>query len=509
MNLTICLHCTTKNLHRVFRRYSLKFDLGAAGDRLDRTTFVKHPENPILHKVPCLKLPWNFFFSSFNCFFDTKKMSNNRNSSLEIALIEVTNDSGVANQADVDTWKHCLYDQFPTSNIQYKDGKVEVTVGVPHSGYTVETSLLNDNFNGASIIRTPGNVVFAKFEYVNGKATGACELNYEDGKLFFRGYLKDGYREGTGTEYDKNGNVIFNGNFQKGVRGTKTTKLNGFTVESDTTGNPVLAYKENKKGLKHGMCYYYLNGNVSRGEEWEDGKMKRVVKEFNGNTMVEYDKKGNKVYEGSYVDSLAKGYPRYGKGFVSRTSSRKNGDRVQTKSSGMSKCGKILVLSIAILIVLAAIILGIIYSMMAPCSGYFLQDSFVVHDHACKNKKSFSPFKLLGVQSIEIGNNCFISANEFRVSGLRKLTSLKVGSNSFTDETTLLDPAITRSFHISNCRQLESIEISESSFSYYGELFELLNLPALQSLKIGTIGKESNNFMNSPLELKGLKSLLC
>lgn len=435
-------------------------------------------------------------------------MSNKKNSSLEIALIEVTDDSSAGNQADVDTWKHCLYDQFPTSNIQYKDGGVEVTVGVPHSGYTVETNLLNDNFNGASIIRTPGNVVFAKFEYVNGKATGACELNYEDGKLFFRGYLKDGYREGLGTEYDKNGNVIFNGNFHKGVRGTKTTKLNGFTVESDSSGNPVLAYKENKNGLKHGMCYYYLNGNVSRGEEWENGKMKRVVKEFNGNTMVEYDKKGNKVYEGSYVDSLAKGYARLGKGFVSRTSSKKNGERMQTKSSGMSKLGKILVLSIVILIVLAAIILGIIYSMMAPCSGYFLQNSFVVNDQSCNSKKSFSPFKMLGVQSIEIGNSCFASANEFRVSGLRKLTLLKVGSNSFTNNAILSDPSLTYLFHISDCGQLKSIEIGESSFSYYGELFELVDLPALQSIKIGTLRKESNNFMFSPLELKGLESVL-
>ena len=279
-------------------------------------------------------------------------------------------------------------------------------------------------------------------------------------------------------------------------------------MESDSSGNPVLAYKENKNGLKHGMCYYYLNGNVSRGEEWENGKMKRVVKEFNGNTMVEYDKKGNKVYEGSYVDSLAKGYARFGKGFVSRTSSKKGGERMQTKSSGMSKLGKILVLSIVILIVLAAIILGIIYSMMAPCSGYFLQNSFVVNDESCNSKKSFSPFKMLGVQSIEIGNNCFASANEFRVSGLRKLTSLKVGSNSFTNNAILSDPSLTHLFHISDCGQLKSIEIGESSFSYYGELFELVDLPALQSIKMGTIGKESNNFMFSPLALKGLESVL-
>lgn len=432
-----------------------------------------------------------------------KNVSGQKNSSLEIALIEVANNSGAVYQADIDTWKHCIYDQFPTSNIQYKEGKVEVTVGVPHSGYTIETSLLNDNFNGTSIIRTPGNVVFAKFEYVNGKATGACELNYEDGKLFFRGSLQDGYREGVGTEYDRNGNVIFNGNFSKGVRGTRTTKVGSYIVESDATGNLVSAYKENKEGLKHGMCFYYLNGNVTRGEEWEKGEMKRIVKEFNGNTMIEYDKKGNKVYEGGFVDSLEKGYARTKKGAISRTNSKRN-ENVLQKSSCMSNFGKIVVSSIVVLIVLALTILCILYFQIAPCSGYLFQKSFVVADQQCASKKSFSPLQLLSVGSIEIGNNCFTSANEFKVRGLKQLTSLKVGTNSFTSNTYQSDPTVIYSFHISNCKKLESLEIGEFSFSYYGEQFELLNLPALQSIKIGIVGKESNNFMSSPLELKGV-----
>ena len=435
-------------------------------------------------------------------------MDKNKKSSLEIALIKVRNDSDATYQADVETWKHCLYDQFPTSNVECKDGKVRVSIGVPHSGYTIQTSLLNDNFNGNSVIFTPDNVVFAKFEYVNGKATGACELNYENGKLFFRGFLQDGYREGLGTEYDTNGNVIFNGNFHKGVRGTKSTELNGYIVESDSAGKPVLAYMQNKKGLKHGMCYYYVNGNVIRGEEWENGKMKRVVKEFDGDTMIEYDKKGNKVYEGKFVDSLTKGYARNGKGVVSRGSSKRKEYGAYKNSSSLSSCGKILISSVVVLIVLTLAVLCIIYFSLAPCSGYLFQKSFVVGDQQCNNKKSFSPFKMLSVQSIEIGNNCFTSANEFEVSGLAKLTSLKIGANSFTNMADQSDPAAIHSFIVSNCNLLKSIEIGESSFSFYGEQFQLVDLPALESIQIGVIGRESSNFINSPLELKGLARCL-
>ena len=48
-----------------------------------------------------------------------------------------------------------------------------------------------------------------------------------------------------------------------------------------------------------------------------------------------------------------------------------------------------------------------------------------------------------------------------------------------------------------NCESLELIEIGEYSFSDFGGDFELKNLPQLQSIQIGTIGSNSNNFLYS------------
>ena len=54
----------------------------------------------------------------------------------------------------------------------------------------------------------------------------------------------------------------------------------------------------------------------------------------------------------------------------------------------------------------------------------------------------------------------------------------------------------SKSFHILNCKSLESIQIEEWSFSdFAGEELELKNLPQLQSIQIGTIGNESYNFI--------------
>ena len=59
-----------------------------------------------------------------------------------------------------------------------------------------------------------------------------------------------------------------------------------------------------------------------------------------------------------------------------------------------------------------------------------------------------------------------------------------------------------------NCESLESIEIGEYSFSDYGGDFELKNLPQIQSIQIGTIGKESNNFYCSSFMIGGIEMIL-
>ena len=94
--------------------------------------------------------------------------------------------------------------------------------------------------------------------------------------------------------------------------------------------------------------------------------------------------------------------------------------------------------------------------------------------------------------------------NKFVIDGLNRLKSLKIGMNSFTKKKNSSGNDSSRSFSISNCAELESIEIGEYSFSDYGELFELKNLPKLSSIKIGDIGSDSYNFFGSSFVVKGI-----
>ena len=79
----------------------------------------------------------------------------------------------------------------------------------------------------------------------------------------------------------------------------------------------------------------------------------------------------------------------------------------------------------------------------------------------------------------------------FKIDGLNRLKTIKIGNNSFTHKKNSYGNDASKSFHILNCESLESIEIGEYSFSDYAGEFELKNLPQLQSIQIGTIGSTS------------------
>ena len=146
--------------------------------------------------------------------------------------------------------------------------------------------------------------------------------------------------------------------------------------------------------------------------------------------------------------------------------------------------------------------------------------SITIPDWTCNDsefvKFDFSQFTQL--QSLEIGDDCFGFVNLFRINGLSLLKRLKIGKNSFTlvkepeidgnsDEAEGKLNNSARSFHITNCEQLESIRIAECSFCDFAGEFELGNLPALKTLKIGTIGRWSFNFFWSSFVVRDLPKL--
>ena len=92
---------------------------------------------------------------------------------------------------------------------------------------------------------------------------------------------------------------------------------------------------------------------------------------------------------------------------------------------------------------------------------------------------------------------------EFVIDGLNELKLLVIGMNSFTTKKHCLGHDCCRSFCISSCAELESIEIGEYSFSDYGGGFELKNLPKLYSIRMS-----SYNFCPSSLVIKGIIDLI-
>lgn len=113
----------------------------------------------------------------------------------------------------------------------------------------------------------------------------------------------------------------------------------------------------------------------------------------------------------------------------------------------------------------------------------------------------FSRFVFL--QYIVIGDDSFGSVEIFRIGDLNQLRSIKIGNNSFTKEKNGDGKDQSKSFHITNCSLLESIEIGEYSFSDFAGNFELKNLDSLRSISIGSTKSYSANFYYGSFVIRG------
>ena len=136
--------------------------------------------------------------------------------------------------------------------------------------------------------------------------------------------------------------------------------------------------------------------------------------------------------------------------------------------------------------------------------------SIIIPNRTCNDKDytifDFSRFSI--VESIEIGDDCFGSVQTFKIDGLNRLKTIKIGNKSFTQEKNDWGNDKSKSFHILNCELLKSIQIGEYSFRYFAGEFELKNLPQLQSIQIGTIGSRSDNFFWSLFVIRGIELIL-
>ena len=257
-----------------------------------------------------------------------------------------------------------------------------------------------------------------------------------------------------------------------------------------------------KDGKMNGMGYEKdENGAMKRGCLFENGEMKRVVQEFDGGKMIEYDENGKKVYEGEYKGNVEKGFVREGRGKEFRMVEER---KKPTNSHSLFSCWvrevKHEVAGVELVtkkyreeVVEGYWKNGKNQAIIVPSS--LKTDSLGIEELRTGNRRynddSVTELKLswlVQLKRIVIGKSCFRNVRVFELDGLDELESVVIGKKSFTYAKTYDDIQNSKrtdgDYRIMNCPKLKSIQIGLWSFYDYHS-FELNNLPSLQSIDMG------------------------
>ena len=212
-------------------------------------------------------------------------------------------------------WTKNIYKQFPLQINQLREGNMSIDVCAPHKGFIMNVTVKDGVSDGKSELFSPEYVQIASLTFVKGVLTGECVLNDYDGVKFFEGYLKNGYREGKGKEYDEKGEFVCEGFYKHGkkLKMEPMKEMKGYWKKLNEKNEVISICKKNEKNENDGICFFYVNGKIDKVSEWKNGKELNVLKRFEGKKMIEFED-GVKRYEGEYRDSMTDGYCREGNG---------------------------------------------------------------------------------------------------------------------------------------------------------------------------------------------------
>ena len=407
-------------------------------------------------------------------------------------------------------------------------------------------------------------------EMKDGKVEGRCQL-FNRGILSLAWMMKNGKRVGGITEYE-NGialqkesweSIIGKGdrrmieNSKEGLimtircrcdngneNGNENENENEDNKDNDKEKYGYVIYRggfdEEMNRDGYGIEYDAANGKVKIEGYWEKDKLIRIVREFDpqNNRMIEYAENNNNidlldripVYSGGYCIENGK-FVRNGIGYLFDDKSgtairRSEWDRGEERYGGTDLFEGWYVEG------MSESIRSVLKNKnpkdrkIDPIANLFPQYEYVsksqdlnnmsltvtdllISAKCCNlfNELDLSKFKWL--QSIKIGNDCFESVQTFKIDGLNRLKTIKIGDKSFTKKKKTHGNDESKTLHILNCESLESIQIGQYSFSDFGGDFELKNLPHLQSIQIGTIGRfPSYNFYYSSFVIRGIDMIL-
>ena len=383
-------------------------------------------------------------------------------------------------------------------------------------------------------------------EMNDGKVEGRCQL-FNRGILSLAWIIQNGKRVGGITKYEsgkaleiQDWNSILGSGDRRIVENCKEGLI--MTIRSKRENNEnggIIIYRggfdEEMNRHGYGIEYNRENGKEKIEGYWMKDKLIQIIREFeaDNNIMIEYVPKDNAeilnripIYVGGYCLENGK-YVRNGKGYLIdeksgiaiRESEWKHGEEKKDRTDlyegwyvkGMKKSMRSVLKNENTREMKNASVatkkIEIKNTKQLNETNLDVTD-LVISSNCCNDVLQVNLFSYQLLQSVTIGDDCFGSVKTFRIEGLNRLKTIKIGSNSFTQNDSSISNNKTKSFHILNCGSLESIEISTGSFSDFGGEFELTNLPYLYSISIGKSNyyylRNSQNFCYSSFVIRGI-----
>ena len=437
-----------------------------------------------------------------------------------------------------------LLSGFEVATVEYPpdrlNGKCIVRYGGAHSDMSLQVNLQDGKKEGEGLILRDNGTPFMSLQFVHDSLDGEVKQFDESGSLILKGSLKNGKELDVFTEYD-GGKIIWMGFYIYGHRHitlTKSERMDGYYEERSRTGELIgLSHFDVIKVCRDGLSYKFKDGKVSRVCTYRDGVFERVVMEMNGDTLVEYDESGNKIYEGGFSGSVETGFRRderrtrpAGDGDATMYNGGANSQQtidIESQDSpstfqgfwknavegvkgmkvlSLKKGGSFKWPSWGNWALIAVVVLVVIIVIISASSRKSTPEVTVT---SCKqwesiSKKrnsyqkvvidskldcsSFDLSKFKSLQTLEVGDNCMEPVRSFQLDGMESLETIVIGKKSFTIAKDLeMAESSNRTdgvFRVNNCPKLKIVKLNTYAFADY-RTFEISNLPSLESIQFG------------------------
>lgn len=211
---------------------------------------------------------------------------------------------------------------YVISSVEYPpdhdNGQCIVHFAPPHASLTLQVNLKEGNRDGEGLFVRDNGTPFMKVHFKNGVLDGEVTQFDKYSNVILKGKVVQGKESGLFVEYNEDGNEVWSGYYWHGKRHLELKKLKemvGFYEERDSTNNvKSVSHFDPTRLCKDGISYELMNGKVVRVCEYKDGLFQRTVMEMKNNVLTEYDRNGNKMYEGGYSGNMKKGFKREGEG---------------------------------------------------------------------------------------------------------------------------------------------------------------------------------------------------